>query len=455
MDRRAFLLGTVAASVGGSAFASGTGPSDLPDLRGTLSAAEAGVVAGAVDDQSVRLQTALDRAAADGRPLFLPPGRYEVSNLTLRSGTRIVGVPGQTQLVYGGGGFLFAADQASGIGLDGLTIDGANRALGEAVQGLVHIQRSDDVTVERSALTGSSRHAIALERVSGRIAANRISGARDAGLWSVDGAGLAVSDNDVADCGDGGILVHRWEAGEDGTLVTANRIERIGARSGGTGQNGNGVNVFRAGGVVVANNRITDCAFSAVRSNAGSNVQIVGNSCLRSGETAIYSEFGFQGAIVASNIVDEASIGISIANFNDGGRLAVVSGNLIRNLRNGAPYPDESGLDFGIGIAVEADASISGNVIEGAPSVGLMLGWGPYLRNLVATGNMIRNARVGIGVSVVDGAGGVMIANNLFSDTPEGAIRGMQWADFVASDYAAAGADLLPSHITLAGNRIG
>src|SRR5690606_35792467 len=105
--------------------------------------------------------------------------------------------------------------------------------------------------------------------------------------------------------------------------------ERIRADLGGTGQWGNGINVFRAGNVVVAGNMVSDCAFSAIRSNGGSNVQITGNQCLRSGDTAIYSEFVFEGALISANVVDGAANGISIVNFNEGGRLAVCSSNLV------------------------------------------------------------------------------------------------------------------------------
>ena len=98
------------------------------------------------------------------------------------------------------------------------------------------------------------------------------------------------------------------------------------------GQWGNGINVFRAGNVMVSNNMVSDCAFSAIRSNAGNDVQITGNTCLRSGETSIYSEFEFNGAVINNNIIDGGGRGISIANFLQGGRLAVVSGNLIRNI---------------------------------------------------------------------------------------------------------------------------
>ena len=66
--------------------------------------------------------------------------------------------------------------------------------------------------------------------------------------------------------------------------------------------------------------------------------------------------------------------------------------NLVRNLTLDGPYLHD-GAGFGFGIAVEADTVVSANVIENAPKYGLMLGWGPYLRNVVATGNLVRGLR--------------------------------------------------------------
>ena len=43
---------------------------------------------------------------------------------------------------------------------------------------------------------------------------------------------------------------------------------------------------------------------------------------------------------------------------------------------------------------------MTGNVIENAPAFGIVAGWGKYLRDVAITGNVIRNAFVGIGVSV-------------------------------------------------------
>ena len=181
-------------------------------------------------------------------------------------------------------------------------------------------------------------------------------------------------------------------------------------------------------GVQIANNYVSDCAFTAIRSNAGSNVQITSNQCFDSGETAIYSEFGFDGAMIANNIIDGAANGILSVNFNEGGRLAVISGNLIRNLKLSASYEQDDAF-FGIGIEAESDAAVMGNVIEGAPRWGMLIGWGPYLRDVNVTGNVIRNATVGIAATVVEGARQASIRQNIFSGIKEAAIAGYRWID--------------------------
>ena len=89
--------------------------------------------------------------------------------------------------------------------------------------------------------------------------------------------------------------------------------------------------------MIVRGNRIRHCAYSAVRGNAAANIQIAGNSISDVGEVALYAEFGFEGAVIANNSVDGAAIGVSVTNFNEGGRLAVVQGNIIRNLKPQRP----------------------------------------------------------------------------------------------------------------------
>ena len=179
---------------------------------------------------------------------------------------------------------------------------------------------------------------------------------------------------------------------------------------GGSGQYGNAINAFRAGNVTVRGNRIRNCDYSAVRGNSASNIQITGNSVSDVREVALYSEFSFEGAVIANNTVDGAALGVSVCNFNEGGRIAVVQGNIIRNLLPKRPIGTAPDDDAGIGIYVEADTSVSGNVIENAPAFGIIAGWGKYLRDVVITGNVIRNAFVGVGVSVMPGAGTALVA---------------------------------------------
>ncbi|WP_235897536.1 TIGR03808 family TAT-translocated repetitive protein [Neoaquamicrobium microcysteis] len=439
INRRKLLAGAL--GLAGSAIAARAAAAPLADMtvtsaiRGSINAEEFGVWPGALDDQSRAFAKMLAKAAESRAPVFLPPGDYRVSNIRLPRETRLVGVPGATRIVYGGDGYLFAAEDAGFIELTGLSIDGANRPLGREAQALVEMRRVANLAMDRCEILGSAGSAIALERVSGSVERSTISGAAAYALYSVEAGRMRIASNVVSDCGDGGILVHRWQPAADGSMVTGNRIERIGARSGGTGQNGNGINVFRADNVIVADNHVADCAFSAIRANSAGNVQITGNQCLRSGETAIYSEFSFEGAVIGSNVVDGAAIGISIANFNEGGRMAVCNGNIVRNLVDKAPYEAFEAVGFGIGISVEADTAVSGNVVENAPRFGMMLGWGEFLRNVTATGNVVRNAREGFAVSVVEGAGSAIVADNIV-DGSERAVVGYRWADAATGDLA-------------------
>ena len=168
------------------------------------------------------------------------------------------------------------------------------------------------------------------------------------------------------------------------------------------------------------------------------------------GEVAIYAEFGFEGAMIANNIVDTAAAGISISNFNEGGRLAVCTGNILRNLTNRISNGTNDRRGFGIG--VEADTVVNANVIENAPAFGIALGWGPYLRDVTATGNIIRDAGIGIVISVAPGAGSAIVSDNMISNVQEGAILGTEWNDVVTGDLANADTSGYPQ-LTIERNR--
>ncbi len=438
MDRRTFLAGAVGAAVASPALAA-LDPSGSQMLRGTLNAAQLGVDPTAATNQSLTLQALLDRASSDDHQLFLPAGTYLVSELKLPARTRLAGVAGATKLVFSGGASMLTAERAELIALSDLTIDGAGQPLDDYVPGIVHLQECSGVAIDNCTIINSGTSGLALDRCDGRVTRNTISDCADAGIRAIESTAMSISDNVVTKSGNGGILVWRWSEGEDGTIITGNRVSHIAADKGGTGENGNGINVFRAHGVIVSDNNIRDCAFTAIRANSANNIQITGNNCRTSGEVGIYAEFSFEGAMIANNIVDGAATGICVVNFREGGRLAVVSGNIVRNLTGKGPYQAEA-PGFGIGIALEADVAATGNVIDGAPLFGLQLGWGPYLRDVAATGNVIRRAPVGIAVSVVDGAGSAVISDNLISGADKGAVVGMRWAETVTGDLSQDGA---------------
>ncbi len=438
----------------GALFAPALGPtvaraaSSLTDLRGGLDATETGLRPGAVEDQGGALTKALDEAAASGRPLFLPPGRYAVANVILPERAQIVGVPGESRLVFAGGDFMLRGEHAQRLRLQGVTLDG--NALPLAAEGLLDADDIADIGIDDCDFLASGAAGVRLRASAGRVQNSRFDNLGTVGVYLRQAAGMTVEGNVVSNCGNTGILVARDSESEDGTIVRGNRVSAIRADSGGNGQNGNGINLDKANGVVIADNRVDGCAFSAIRCFASDTVAVTGNVATNSVDMAIYVEFAWEGAVVADNFIDGGNGGISMTNFETyNGRLGTCSGNVIRNVRGGPTFPDGNpGTRAGIG--VEADIAVTGNVVEDA-DWGLLLGWGPNLRNVTATGNVIRRTTIGIAVSVVEGAGPALIANNLIAESETGAILGMRWTE-VGTGELADGAEAPPG-LTLQGNR--
>jgi uncharacterized secreted repeat protein (TIGR03808 family) len=430
--RRLLLSGATGIVMAPVVFAAPAATASSPGVD----AAQFGVRPGTSFDQTVALQRAIDQTAATRTPLALAPGVYRAGNLKLPAGAQLMGVRGATRLVFTGGPSLLSASQADSLTLSGLILDGAGLPLARG-RGLVNLVTGRGVRINDCEMTRAGGTAILLEQIEGEVAGNIITDAANIGLHSFDARGLTVSGNSVRRAGNGGIWIWTSDKRDDGTIVADNRIDDTAARGGGSGQNGNAINVFRAANVVVRGNRIRNAAFSAVRGNAASNIEITGNACSGLGEVAIYSEFEFEGAVIASNTIDSAATGISVTNFDKGGRLAVVQGNLIRNLTRNPPDGTEANQGHGTGITVQADTAVTGNVIENAPSIGIEAGWGPYLRDVTVTGNIVRQAGYGITVSVVSGAGAAVIANNLITGARRGAIVGVEWSKAVSGDLIA------------------
>jgi uncharacterized secreted repeat protein (TIGR03808 family) len=446
-DRRRLLIGTLA---GAAALAASSRARSAPLSVYGVDAVQFGVRANNPGDQSAKLQRAIDRAAQMRAPLMLGPGLYRAGGLKLPAGAQLLGVRGTTRIEFTRGASLFSSEQADNVTLSGLTLEGGGRNL-PGDSGLVHLGKVRALRIVDCNIQHAGGNAIALAECNGEITGSTIISAADNALFCIDSGGMVISRNLIRGSGNGGIRVWQSSKRRDGSIIADNRIEDTAARAGGSGQNGNAINVFRAGNVIVRNNVIHKAAFSAIRGTAASDIQIIGNNCEALDEVAIYCEFEFENAVIANNVVTEAGTGISVTNFKEGGRLAVVHGNLVRHCR--ARIPGTVPNTEGVGISVEADTAVTGNTIEDAETAGIAAGWGEYLRDVTVSGNVVRACGIGVAVSVVKGAGAAVIADNVLSHSKRGAILGMEWRNPVSGDLALAGAARYPQ-LSIRGNQV-
>jgi uncharacterized secreted repeat protein (TIGR03808 family) len=422
-----------------------------PDRRSVLALFALTPAAALAREGTERLQADIDAATKLGRPCQLPAETVLTGTLRLPDGAHLIG-NSRSRLLLAGNAPLIEVARGASVRLEGVTLDGGSRAGGRE-RGLLHATDAKDLIVESCEITRFGGNGLHLERSAGRISNTRIAEMGRSGLFALDSRGLVIEGNTVSRCGENGLSVWRSAKGDDGTVLRANRISDIRADAGGTGQYGNGIAVFRAGGVIVEGNQIRRCRYTAVRCNSTSNVIVQGNNCQGFGETALYVEFAFDGAVVANNIVQDAWEGLQVTNFADhGGRLATVSGNVFRDLKAG-PHIGDGSAGGGRGVFVEGDCAVTGNVIDRAARIGLQLGWGPSLRDVVASGNLVRDTEIGIAVSVAPGAGQAQITGNRISEARRFAIVGMEWTKVATGDLSKAGSR--HERVIVSGNVVG
>ncbi|MEM8839883.1 MAG: TIGR03808 family TAT-translocated repetitive protein, partial [Pseudomonadota bacterium] len=217
-------------------------------------------------DQSEAFQSLLNIAAEKDAPIFLPAGIYRIGGISLPIRTRLIGVPGATRLTFTGRGHMLRAERADILSIDGILFDGLKLDLPTETPGLITVRTARDLQITRSQFLSSGRHGLDLEGAGGTIDACRFSEADDIAVFSRQSTGLTISNCVVENSGNGGIIVHRFTPGADGSRVINNRILGVQSRNGGTGQWGNGINVFQAHNVTVSGNHIADCAFSSTPS---------------------------------------------------------------------------------------------------------------------------------------------------------------------------------------------
>ncbi|CAN7518651.1 TIGR03808 family TAT-translocated repetitive protein [Bosea sp. LjRoot237] len=449
---RTALFGTVAASAGPALAQTPRAGTSAPLGTLGLEAAQFGLRPGSVDDQSRILQNALVEAVKRDAPLIVAPGRYRIANVVLPENARLIGVPSATQFIAAQAGPLLVARRIKRTAISGIVLDGLDIKLGQR-GGLLNVEEVLDLALSDCEFANAGSVGLTLSRTAGRIERNRFRSMRDSALFSVDSRGLSIEANTVEDCGNNGIQLWRSQAGDEQSLIRGNRLNRIRSDAGGDGPNGNGISLFRAGGVVIEGNTLRDCALTFIRNNSGSGVQILGNQGRRCGETGLYSEFAFEGAIIANNLVEDCAQGANITNLDHGGRLSVFANNIIRNAQRGlAPKGKE--LVGGLGVHVEAEAAVTGNVIENASEIGISLGWSWAMRNIVATGNVVRRTGIGISVSLVPKERNALIANNVISEARLGAVVGTEFGKVVTGDLTK-GEDKRAAGIRVENNAVG
>lgn len=438
-NRRFIAAGLAALPFAGMARAQSLDPTSLNLAPGSL------------DDQSGPMQEALLRAAAEGRPLFLPSGSYYVQNLQVPSNVVIEGIPGGTIFAAAGEAPVLRIAGTAHVTCTGITFTRGNGGPAGADRGLVEIEASDHIALSNCSFVGGAANGLAIRDAAADIEGCDFAGHALAAIFSIDSRGLNLSANRVIKCGNGGFLIWGGQSRHDGSIISGNSITGIGNTNGGTGQNGNGINIFRCNDVIVGNNQIADCAFSAIRLNSTSDVAVTGNVCRNSGEVAIFTEFGASGSVIANNVVDGAAAGISITSLEAGGRLAVCSGNIVRNIR------ERSEVNPGtrpFGIYVEAETSVSGNSIDKVPGIGILAGNGAFLRDVVIADNVLYATHTGIAVSVVQDPppGPVSITGNIINAPLEFGIVGMVWDRVVVQDLVKDAAKY--PHVTVADNTV-
>src|SRR5579862_6930710 len=262
-------------------------------------------------DSTRELQRMIDQAQRDSGVVMIPSGANYVSSLKISGDTRVIGTGQSSRLVATGLGPVLAIEHAGAVAIENVAFDGGvGAAPGEA--GLIEARDVANLSVIDCVVERAPGYGLKAERCGGRIERSTFRALAQSAVHSLDATGLTIADNRVEDCGANGLQVWRSAQGPDGSIIRGNRVERIRADPGGDGPYGNAISVFRASGVTCAGNVIRNAAFSAIRFNSSSDALIADNNCADIGETAIYVEFAFQGAVVSSNMVDGASTGVSV-----------------------------------------------------------------------------------------------------------------------------------------------
>ncbi len=398
---------------------------------------------------SATVGAAIEAARNAAKPLQLRAGVYDIANISILTtngsgcGIEVLCSAGEAVLRFIGGGYALRIAGQGGMSFRNVTFDGQNLGIQSynapdiitGAAGLIVLDNAKDVRFSKCNFRNTVKTAD--EPAGGYKAAvlcandarPTISNCEfynvDVGVWSFSSETI-VEGCRIVGAKNNGIAI--WgTVGSGGNLsAIRNNFINFVSSDAGTGANGNGVAVYLANDVSIVDNTIMNCDFSAIRVNGGSRVLFSRNVCWNLREGALYYEApgagqDGTGVTIVDNRVDTAGDGIYVTNsgyYGDGvARRAVVSGNQLSNI---APHaiPGSGGIGpystSGIGILVEQDGVISGNIIESCAG-GIKLGVAQGARDLVCDGNLVRGCDVGLIFSSNSAAGKMVISNNIVS----------------------------------------
>jgi hypothetical protein len=106
-------------------------------------------------------------------------------------------------------------------------------------------------------------------------------------------------------------------------------------------------------------------------------------------------------------------------------------------------------LNCAVGVAASGSGVVTGNVVTRARSFGLKLGSAKGSGHILAQGNLLRDCRIGIGVSA--SGDDIMASLNMIAGAKEGAIRAFDGDKLVGPDLARQSAEAY-LNLMVAGN---
>lgn len=379
------------------------------------------------------LQSAINNARSGAKPLQLLPGVYLTAQMLVDAasggGNRLEIFAEQgtvTVRLSAAAPYLLDVNNVPDVVVRGINFDGNNQTInGSGTAGLIRFEgasTTDFVISECNISNSPAAGVVAVSGARGRITDNRISNCAT-GIYAVD-CQVMIKDNSLSGLNDNGICVWNSSVGGNGSWIVSNTINWVDNASGGTGEYGNGILIYRAGNVKVSENNIFNTKFSAIRLNAASNCHVVNNYCWNMREVAIFIEApgageNLNGGIISGNNVDTAGFGISVSNsglYSDGiaDRCVVSNNNIINITNNAVPYPDGStSMTTGRGIAVETNAIITNNVISNTAGAAIGLGVNNAAKDIMATGNLINGCPMGIAYSANGSASSILVSSNI------------------------------------------